>query len=292
MKSEILAGVVALALAAGAATAQTQPPPFATTKVEGTENVYVFRYQFHQSMFVVTKAGVIATDPIAYLRPQAATTYLAEIRKVTEQPVKYVVYSHHHYDHIAGGKPFKDAGATFVAHNRAKAHLAALKNPDVVPVDLGVGDKHTLRLGGTTVELHFVGKNHSDNMLVMLVPKEKVLFAVDFVPVGEVPFRNMLDSWLPDWQTSLKRVHAMNWEKLIPGHPAPGGRLGIKQDVQDLIGYMDDLSAAVKVAAGEGKCWDTAMREIKLPNYEKWANYERFLPGNIERFCSYWSRGY
>ena len=85
---------------------------FATTKVEGTDNVYVFRYQGHQSMFVVTQAGVIATDPIGLGRPQAVTTYIDEIKKVTSQPIKYVIYSHSHYDHIAGGKPFKDLGAT------------------------------------------------------------------------------------------------------------------------------------------------------------------------------------
>ena len=59
--------------------AQTTPPTFATTKVEGTENVYVFRYQNHQAMFVVTQAGVIATDPISYGRPQAAKAYIEEI---------------------------------------------------------------------------------------------------------------------------------------------------------------------------------------------------------------------
>ena len=85
---------------------------FATRKVEGTDNVYIFRYQGHQSMFVVTKAGVIATDPIGLRRPQAVTTYIDEIKKVTSQPIKYVIYSHSHYDHIAGGKPFKDLGAT------------------------------------------------------------------------------------------------------------------------------------------------------------------------------------
>ena len=51
-------------------------PLFATTKVEGTDNAYVFRYQNHQSMFIVTPAGVIATDPISYGRPQAAQAYL------------------------------------------------------------------------------------------------------------------------------------------------------------------------------------------------------------------------
>ena len=105
------------------------PPLFATTKVEGTDNVYIFRYQGHQAMFIVTPEGVIATDPIGRYRPQAVTTYLDEIRKITSAPVRYVIYSHHHYDHIAGGKPFKDAGATFVAHKRAKERACRAEFP-------------------------------------------------------------------------------------------------------------------------------------------------------------------
>ena len=70
------------------------PPLFATTKVEGTDNVYVFRYQNHQAMFVVTPAGVIVTDPIGYGRPEAVKTYLDEVRKITQAPIKYLIYSH------------------------------------------------------------------------------------------------------------------------------------------------------------------------------------------------------
>ncbi|MGE3149289.1 MAG: MBL fold metallo-hydrolase, partial [Pseudorhodoplanes sp.] len=124
---------IAIAFAgAGSAFAQTAAPAapasplFSTTKVQGTDNVYIFRYQGHQSMFIVTNAGVIATDPIGLNRPQAVTTYIDEIRKITKQPIKYVIYSHHHYDHIAGGKPFKDLGATVVAHKIAKARVQAL----------------------------------------------------------------------------------------------------------------------------------------------------------------------
>jgi glyoxylase-like metal-dependent hydrolase (beta-lactamase superfamily II) len=268
------------------------PPPFATTKVEGTENVYVFRFGGHQAMFVVTTAGVIATDPIGFLRPQAVKTYIDEIKKVTDQPIRYVVYSHHHFDHIAGGKPFKELGATFVAHRRAKEHLEKLPFADVVIPDEVVDDKRTLTLGDTTLELLYVGRNHSDNSLVMRLPKERLIFAVDFIPIQSVLFRNMPDSWPMEWEDSLKKVAALDWERMIPGHPGPGGRLGTKQDVADLLGYMNDLSAAVKQAASEGKCWDAAMKEIKLPKYEGWANYATFLPGNIERYCSYWARGY
>jgi glyoxylase-like metal-dependent hydrolase (beta-lactamase superfamily II) len=275
---------------APAATPPAAPPPFATTKV--SDNVYLFRYGGHQSIFVVTPEGVIATDPIAYLRPQAARTYIEEIRKVTAAPIKYVVYSHHHYDHIAGGKPFKDLGATFIAHKNAKMHLERLKYADAVIPDEVVDERRTLELGGVKVELIYTGRNHSDNSLVMLIPKDKLLFTVDFVPIEAVHFRDMPDGFIPDHIDSLKRVLALDWERMIPGHPYAGGRFGTKQDVQNLINYTEELSAAVKVAADQGKCFDTAMKEIKLPKYEKWGSYEQFLPGNIERFCEYWGRGY
>lgn len=274
---------------ATSAFAQTQPapPPFATTKVEGTDNVYIFRYQGHQSMFVVTPEGVIATDPIGLRRPQAVTTYIDEIKKVTNQPVKYVIYSHSHYDHAAGGKPFKDLGATFVAHKNARAQLERFPTPVVVMPDELVDDKREITLGGTTLELSYVGRNHSDNSLVMRLPKEKIIFAVDFIPVQALLFRNLPDTASPmEWQEGLKKVVAMDWDRLIPGHPGPGGRLGTKDDVRALIGYMDDLNDVVKKAADEGKCYDTAMKEIKLPKYESWGGYTNFLPLNIERYCS------
>jgi hypothetical protein len=70
-----LAGTVAALIVAGfATTAQAQRPPIETTKVEGTDNVYIFRNGNHQSMFVVTNDGVIATDPIGYGRTSRSNT--------------------------------------------------------------------------------------------------------------------------------------------------------------------------------------------------------------------------
>jgi glyoxylase-like metal-dependent hydrolase (beta-lactamase superfamily II) len=261
------------------------PPAFATRKI--TDTTYIFRYQGHQSMFVVTPAGVIATDPIGLRRPQAVTAYIEEIRKITPAPVKYVIYSHHHYDHIAGGKPFKDLGATFVAHRNATARLRVLKDPDVVLPDVSTGERHQITLGGVRVELTHVGKNHSDNSLVIGVPKDKLIFAVDFIPIETLPFRDMPDAYLPEWLASLDRVLGMNWEQLIPGHPNAGGRLGTKADVQNLRTYFIDLMQAVRAAAGEGKCYDRAMAEVKLPKYESWGSYQQFLAGNVSRMCAF-----
>ncbi|CCE07304.1 conserved exported hypothetical protein [Bradyrhizobium sp. STM 3843] len=287
--------VVILLLGMGAAAAQNAPQT-STKKVDGTDNVYVFRYGGHQSMFVVTSQGVIATDPISYLRP--AKPYIDAIKAVTDKPIKYVIYSHHHYDHIAGGQPFKDLGATFVAHRRVKEHLLELKKQnallaDVVMPDQLVDDKKTIKLGDTTLELIYVGRNHSDNSLVMRLPKEKIVFVVDFAPIETVQFRNIPDNASPlEYIASLKKLAALDWERMIPGHPYAGGRYGTKKDVEDDIAYMEDLSTEVKKAADAGKCFDTAMKEVKLPKYEKWANYEASLPANVERFCYWWARGY
>jgi glyoxylase-like metal-dependent hydrolase (beta-lactamase superfamily II) len=286
--------IVAIAFLASTSAFAQQPaaPAFATTQVDGTKNVYVFRYQNHQAMFVVTPAGVIATDPISYGRPQAAKTYLEEIRKITKAPVKYLVYSHHHYDHIAGGKVFKDAGATVIAHQRAKERLTALKGLDVVVPDMGVGNKHVIRLGDTALELHYVGRNHSDSSLVMLLPKEKIIFAVDFNALGGVPSRLAVnDSYPVEWEASLKRTLELKWDRMIPGHPGPGGRLGTRQDMEQQLAFLTDLSAEVKKASDAGRCFSPADTELKLPNYSSLQGYEQNLAWNVHRWCGYWGRG-
>ncbi len=78
-------GAIALVLGFASA-AGAQAPPIETRKVEGTENVYIFRNGNHQAMFIVTPEGVIATDPIAYGRPTGGQTYVDEIKKITQAP--------------------------------------------------------------------------------------------------------------------------------------------------------------------------------------------------------------
>ncbi len=288
-RTSLFAAAIA-AVTVSAAQAQ-QPPMFATTKVEGTDNVYVFRYQNHQAMFVVTPEGVIATDPIGLARPQAVTTYIDEIKKITNAPIRYVIYSHHHYDHVAGGQPFKALGATFVAHRRAKERLEALKTDHVVTPDETVDVERTITLGGTTLELHYVGRNHSDSSLVMRLPREKLIFAVDFIPIQAISAPGIIDSFPGEWEASLRKVMAMEWDRLIPGHPY-GGRLGTKRDVEDLLGYFQALSDEVKKAADAGKCWDAAEKEVRLPQFASWMGYEQGIAANIRRFCGYWGRGF
>jgi glyoxylase-like metal-dependent hydrolase (beta-lactamase superfamily II) len=284
--------ILALSISGAGHAQQPNRPPFATTKVDATDNVYIFRNGNHQAMFIVTNEGVIATDPIAYGRPTGGQTYLDEIRKVTDKPVKYVIYSHHHFDHIAGGKAFKDAGATFIAHRRVKERLEPLRDPHTVLPDEVVSDAgRVLTLGGTTLELKYLGLNHSDSTLVMLLPKEKIIFVVDTIPVGSVPGRGMIDFYPIESEAFISQVLALDWTRLIPGHPGPGDRLGTKKDAQDQLALLQAASAEMKKLAQDGKCWGVAEKEFKLPGYETWPGYAENLEFIARRYCGLWGRG-
>jgi glyoxylase-like metal-dependent hydrolase (beta-lactamase superfamily II) len=154
-----------------------------------------------------------------------------------------------------------------------------------------VDNNRTITLGGTTLELTYLGLNHSDSTLVMRLPAEKIIFTVDWLPVGSLPARGMIDSYPLEWEDSIKKVLAMDWERLIPGHPGAGGRLGTKKDAQDTLIFLQEASAEVKKAAQEGKCWDTVEKEMKLPKYAGVPGYEQALPFVLRRYCGLWGRG-
>jgi glyoxylase-like metal-dependent hydrolase (beta-lactamase superfamily II) len=291
MKRTVLAVHAGTVLVGQAWSQAQQPPQIEVQKVEGTENVYTFRNQGSLAMFIVTNEGVIATDPVGYGRPTGGAQYLAEIRKVTNQPIRYLVYSHHHFDHIAGGRAFKEAGARVVAHRRATERLKVLNDPNTVLPDESVDRNRTITLGGTSLELTHIGPNHSDSTLVMRLPKERIIFLVDLIPVGAAPGRGLIDFYPLEAEQSIKQITSMDWERMIPGHPAPGGRLGTKKDAQEQLQYLLDVSAAVKAEAQQGRCWEPVEKELKLPKYASWPGYEQNLIFALRRYCALWGRG-
>ena len=282
---------VQLWLQAQAAPA-AQAPAIETTKVEETQNVYTFRNGNSLSMFIVTNDGVIVTDPVGYGRPQGGAQYLAEIRKITDKPIRFLVYSHHHFDHVAGGQAFKQAGARIVAHKNAKQRLEVLGEPHTLIPDETVDKQRTITLGGTSLELTYVGPNHSDSTLVMRLPRERLVFVVDLLPVAQMPGRGMIDFYPLEAEQAIKQILAMDWDRLIPGHPGPGGRLGTKKDAQDQLTFLQEASAAVRAEAREGRCWDPVESQLKLPKYASWPNYEANLPFVLRRYCGLWGRGF
>ena len=271
LRRSLWGGIVGIALLVTASWAQTPPAPVREiTKIAG--EVYRFRNNNHYSVFAVTPAGVIATDPI---NADAARWLRAEIAKRFNQPVRYVVYSHDHADHISGGEVFADT-ATVVAHDNAKAAIIGERRPTAVP-QVSFSDRTSIDLGGTVAELIYVGRNHSDNSIVLRFPRERILFAVDFIPVNSLAFRDFPDAYIPDWIESLRRVEAMDFDILAPGH----GALGTKANVTMFREYLQDLRAEVMRYAREGKSLEETKQLVKLPKYDAWGPRDWF-PLNVE----------
>lgn len=238
------------------------------------DGLYRFQNNFHYSVFLVTEEGVIATDPID---AEAAAWLQAEVMARFNQPIRYVVYSHDHRDHIAGGEVFKEAGAVIVAHDRAKTTIIGEQRPTARP-DITFDERMTLTLGGQTVELIYVGLGHSDNSIVMHFPAQRAVFAVDFISVKRLPFRTLADAYFPQWMEAIRRVEAIDFDILLPGH----GSVGTKADAADHRGYLEALYDEVLAAARAGKSVEEMKASITLDAYKDWGQYDQWREENIE----------
>jgi glyoxylase-like metal-dependent hydrolase (beta-lactamase superfamily II) len=275
-----------------AAAQAAAPTSFETRQV--AENVYAFRYGGYQSLFIVGKDGVIITDPSARNKPDAVPTFLAEIRKVSPLPVRYVIYTHSGYDHVAGGKPFKDQGAVFIAHERARLQIERMNNaPDVVRPDRTVKDGITrLTLAGVPLQLVYPGPTRSDNMISIYLPRQKVLFAADWIGVGNAPCMNTSCSpatW--NYDRALQAVMALDWEVFVPGHSGAGGRFGNKADLQRIRDYLSDLNAYTGQLTAENRCNATSWKAATVP--ERYVDFvqPQVYQDHVERYCLAWNQG-
>ena len=110
------------------------------------DDVYLYRHQFHQAIFITTPKGVIVTDPIS---SDAATWLKAKVKTLTDQPVRYVIYSHHHDDHITGGSVFADQ-ARFISHAAAREKILQAADPTTPVPDLTFTDRMSIDLLATS----------------------------------------------------------------------------------------------------------------------------------------------
>lgn len=272
--SRPLSSLIALVLVllTGAAALAQDPPKRDITQISG--DLWRFQNQFHYSVFMVTDAGIITTDPI---NAEAAQWLKQKIKSQFNKPIKYVILSHDHADHSAGAEVFAADGAIVIAHEKAKVQIIGERRPTAVP-DITFSDRLTVELGGKSVELIYLGKNHSDNMIVMHFPAERALFAVDIVPVRTVAFRDFPDAYIPEWIETLRKIERMDFDTLVPGH----GPVGTRGDVTAFREYMDFLHTNVLTALRQDKSLEATKAAIDLSYWRDWGQFEDWSPLNIE----------
>ena len=183
--------------------------------------------------FVVTGDGVVVVDALG--SPALAIELIAEIKRITNEPIRYLIVTHFHADHIYGLQAFKAVGATILAHPAGKEYLNSDtaqrrleasrielapwidEQTRLVPADRWLdAPETTLRVGSMDFVVRHVGPAHTPEDLVVFVPQRGVLFAGDLVFRGRIPFVGQADS--RQWITSLSRLIDFKPALLVPGH--------------------------------------------------------------------------
>jgi glyoxylase-like metal-dependent hydrolase (beta-lactamase superfamily II) len=256
-------------------------------------DVYGFRWVNHVALFIVTGAGVILVDPNGQVNPRTPSLMKEAIRSVTEQPVRYVVYSHSAFDHSTGGAVFADT-ARFVGHKNAVARIKAAKDPATPAPDITFDKTMTLELGGRRVDLHPADLSPTDDYIVVHDPQSRVAMFVDLVQPRNIPFRTLLGhperiverlQWIED---------TLDVDVIVSGHATPQ-MAGTKQDVAEQRRYHLDLSDALATARAAGLADGspemlTLVRSILQPKYGAWRRFDEFLSLNIEGMIA-WRAG-
>ncbi len=182
--------------------------------------------------FVVTKDCVVVFDALG--TPSLANKLIQKIKSITKLPIKKVVVSHFHADHIYGLQVFEELGAEIVAPLGAQKYMqseaAATRleerqfslepwvNEDthLVLPDTTIEKSTAFTLGGITFTINYMGKAHSDGDLTMLVEPDKVLFSGDIIFQGRIPFVGSADS--KKWLDTLTKLETTGLAALVPGH--------------------------------------------------------------------------
>lgn len=242
--------------------------------------------------FVVGTNGVLVVDTFVDVAP--ARELLAEIRKVTNLPIRFVVNTHYHLDHTGGNAIFAEAGATILAHKNVrswlrtenlkffganpkpenKARVESLTQPDEV-----YSDAVDIYLGSRLVHVRYM-LGHTGGDSVVIVPDANVVFGGDLI--WQKHFPNLIDATTSDWIKTL--------EKLLVDHPSATfvsghGGVATPQDVHDFHDYLVTLRDDIGKAQAEGKSGQELVDSVTAQLKEKYGQwgFQRFIPLNIQQ---------
>jgi glyoxylase-like metal-dependent hydrolase (beta-lactamase superfamily II) len=197
----------------------------------------------YNSLFVVSNEGVIVIDA-----PWSLADKLQDaIGEVTDQPVKYFVYSHHHNDHTFGSGMFGD-DVVRIGHELTAEELRRKNDPNRPVPTVTFEDTYTLTLGDQTVELSYHGLNHAPGNTYIFLPKQKVLMLVDVLYPGWVPYRDFaVAASTAGFYGAFDQAAKFDFKFFQGGHVA---RPGDRRDFEIAHEYVLDVQKAAGVALG------------------------------------------
>jgi glyoxylase-like metal-dependent hydrolase (beta-lactamase superfamily II) len=222
------------------------------------------------SLIVVTGDGVVVVDGQGDV-PQTKAM-IENIRKLTAEPIKYVVIASDHIDHVGGNSAFKEAfpNVVFIASPASQKRLA--KDPN--PPTMLVSEQRSLRLGAIQVEILNLGRAHTGGDLVAWLPESNVLF------MGEIYLRDvfpaMRSAYPTEWIETLRKAVTMNAAFYVPGHGFIDEAAIMRRELDEArIALASVIDEAERLHAAGYKCESAAdcpaLEHANWGPYSDWA---------------------
>ena len=248
------------------------------------------------SGFIIGDNGVLVID--TFISQTPARDLLTEVQKVTNLPVRYVVNTHYHLDHVAGNAVFTEAGATVIAHRNERAwvrteNLKFFQQNGATPtpeqraqvaalVEPQIAYDHLLEvnLGSRMVRVVYL-PGHTGGDSVVYIPDANVVFAGDLAWNQRIP--NLIDATTLAWIETLDKMLAAHPNAtFIPGH----GDIAGVSDIKSFRDYLATLRDSIQKEQAAGQSGDALTQSVLAdlkPKYGGWPGFERLGPLNVEQ---------
>jgi glyoxylase-like metal-dependent hydrolase (beta-lactamase superfamily II) len=228
------------------------------------------------SLVVITNDGVLVADGQGNV--SEATRLMDEIKKLSSQPIKYVVICSEHGDHTGGNSAFP-ASATFISHPNSKATLEAQANapnrpanaPRIVIPTETVSDRRTIRMGNTEIQIVFLGRTHTGGDLAVYLPREKVLWMSESFNPNRFP--TLRTGFPSEWVAAIRKAESMDVSYFVGAHGFVDDARSMKVLLGEYRKALEDLIVEVKRLYKPGASVEDALKQANFGPYATWTGF-------------------
>ena len=248
----VLAGVVGMAAASLPALTEQDAPALSIAEV--ADGLYMIEGSGGNVAVRVTNEGVIVVDDKF---EQNYTEIMERIGEVTNQPVKYVLNTHHHGDHSGGNIHFLDS-AQVIGHENARANI--VRGGHAGPPPIVFSESATVYLGGIQAQAHHVGRGHTNGDSVILFPDLRVIHTGDLF-IGGSPYMDYGNGGSgAEWSQTINNILELDFDTVIPGH----GLVMNKDDVREFRNKLETMIERANALVSAGASQDEFVEGLEL----------------------------
>ncbi len=233
------------------------------------------------STVLITEEGVLVVDTLG--NRQAAEALVAEIRTVTDAPIRWAVNGQDHGDHYFGNAVFKREGAVIVAQTETARIIGTNYDYELewrsldtaraghVQPDVTFEDRMTLRVGGREVILVHIGAGQNPGDTVVLFPHARAAYASGaFAPMSwsSTAYASSPDEWIE----VLEKIKALDVDTYLPGH---GHLVTDRTEIDEEIVFLRELEVAVEDAIAKGLTAEQTATALTFDEYDDWRGSNR-----------------